>query len=135
MIMKKSFFPLLAGLGFVCVFPFVSGAQSPEYNEHITREFTLQKPVGSVLALYNLNGSVNVQGYDGDKVQIEVDESIYANTAERVETGKKEFKLAIEQNGDSVLAYIAAPYDTRPHTNCYCCCNDSRRTDYDFKLV
>ncbi len=132
--MKKNFFPLLAGLGMACSCLTVACAQQPEYREHLSKEFTLQKPVGSVLALYNLNGSVKIQGYDGDKVLIEVDERIFAKTEESLGTGKKEFKLTFQQNGDSVLAYIAEPYDTRPHTNCYCCCNNSRRIDYDFQL-
>ncbi len=69
------------------------------------------------MAIYNLDGSVKVEGYSGDKVIIEVDEKISADDQQTLEEGKKEFKLEFEQKPDSVIAYIAEPWDTRPHRN------------------
>src|ERR1700744_680248 len=132
--MKKIFIPLLAGLGLTCCGLSGAEAQQPEYKEHISKEFTLQKPSGSVLALYNLTGAIDVQGYSGDKVIVEVDERIFAKTAEQLETGKKEVKLMFEQANDSILVYMAEPYDTRPHQNWNGCCRGDRQVRYDFEL-
>lgn len=130
--MKKSFTPLLAGLGIVCALS--ANAQKQEFKQHISKEFSVTKANGGVLALYNLNGSLNVEGYSGDKVLIEIEERITADDSQTLETGKKELKLGFDQSADSISVYIAEPFDTRPCKNCYR--NYNRRDiDYDFDLV
>ncbi|MES2276652.1 MAG: hypothetical protein V4592_11570 [Bacteroidota bacterium] len=92
----------------------------PEFKEHISKQFTLQKPAaGSVFALYNVFGGVKVEGYSGNQVVIEIDETIMGDKAEDVELAKKEFKLGFDQKADSIIAYTAAPYDSRPHDHGY----------------
>jgi DUF4097 and DUF4098 domain-containing protein YvlB len=132
--MKKLFFPLLAGLGTICCSGLNADAQQQEFKQHISKEFTLQKEVGGVLALYNLNGSLNVEGYSGDKVLIEVDERLTADDTQTLEIGKKEFKLGFDQTADSIIVYIAEPFDTRPCRNCDRGWN-RRDIDYDFDLA
>jgi DUF4097 and DUF4098 domain-containing protein YvlB len=132
--MKKQFFPLLAGLGIICCSRTDVSAQKQEFKQHISKAFTLQKEVGGVLALYNLNGSLNVEGYSGDKVLIEVDERLTADDNETLEIGKKEFKLGFDTTADSIIVYIAGPFDTRPCENCYRGW-DRREIKYDFDLV
>ncbi|HTR31421.1 MAG TPA: hypothetical protein VMH27_19245 [Puia sp.] len=116
--MKKLFTPLLAGLGILCFSPTNAGAQQQEFKQHISKEFALPKGAGGVLALYNLNGSLDVEGYAGDKVLIEVDERLTADDHQNLELGKKEFKLVFDTTGDSIIVYIAEPIDTRPCRNC-----------------
>ncbi len=111
--MKRKFIPLLVGLGMLCAARPAANAQ--EFKEHIKKEFPVQKAVATVLAIYDLEGSINVEGYAGDKVVLEIDKVISAKTSEQLETGKKEFKLEFEQKSDSIIVYIAEPYDTRPH--------------------
>ena len=86
-----------------------------QVKEHINKEYSIKQPSAGMLAVYNLDGSVKVEGYAGDKVIIEIDKTISAPTADILEQGKKEIKLGFEQIGDSVVAYIQAPWDTRPH--------------------
>ncbi len=134
--MKKTWIPLLAGLAISCSAPPAEAQQTrektkdqqklerrqeqrkekypEEYREHFTKEYSISKN-GAVLAIYNLEGSVNVEGYPGDKIVIELDQTIYARTKELVEQGKKEIKLGFEQVGDSVVAYSSEPWDTRPY--------------------
>lgn len=118
----------------ICCFRTGALAQQQEYKAHISKAFTLQKATGSVLALYNLNGSLNVEGYSGDKVLIEIDEVLRADDSEALEAGKKEFKLGFDQTSDSIIVYIAEPFDTRPCRNCNRGWNQ-RDIDYDFDLV
>src|SRR5579872_4802021 len=110
--MKKLFFPLLAGAGLICCSQMDAHAQQLEYKKHISREFSVPRTTGGVLALYNLNGSLNVEGYSGDKVLIEVDERLAADDSAGLEFGKKEFKLAFDTIADSIIVYIAEPFDT-----------------------
>jgi hypothetical protein len=138
--MKKLFFPLLAGAGLICFSRMDVQAQQQEFKQHISKAFSLQKASGGVLALYNLNGSLDVEGYSGDKVLIEVDERLTADDSESLEIGKKEFKLAFDTIADTIVVYIAEPFDTRPCRNCdrwerrgrY---GDRDEIPYDFNLV
>jgi len=102
---------LLAGWG-LCFAQLAANAQ--EFKTHITKEYQV-KP-GSVIAVYNIDGFIKVEGYAGDKVVIEIDETIKARDAAELERGKKEVKLGFDQKADSVIAYTAEPYDSRPHT-------------------
>jgi DUF4097 and DUF4098 domain-containing protein YvlB len=91
-------------------------AQKPKSEEKISHEFTLTADAGrSTLALYNINGSVTVQGYAGSKILVEATQTITAPDAKTLATGKSELKLGFAQHGDSAVVYMAAPYDSRPH--------------------
>lgn len=129
--MKKLFIPLLVGAVLCCA---CTKAKAQDYKEHISKEFTLQKTAStSVLTIYNVFGFIKVEGYAGDKVVMEIDETISGKTSDIVEQGKREFKLEFDQTGDTVMAYIAEPYDSRPHEYRY---NDwhDRRIEYLYKL-
>src|SRR5438477_5752455 len=76
-IMRSAFIPLLAGLAFFCP---QMPLHAQEFKEHISKEFSLQKDASvSTVAVYNLFGSVKVEGYSGDKVMIEIDKTITAD--------------------------------------------------------
>jgi hypothetical protein len=110
--MKRVFSPLLCGLALLCC----AGVKAQEFKEHISKEFPVSKAASGVLAIYNLNGPVKVEGYAGDKVIVEIDKRITADDAKDLETGKSEFQMGMNQKGDSILIYMAEPYDTRPHS-------------------
>jgi hypothetical protein len=113
--MKKIVISLLMGLGISCAVP-KSSAQ--EFTEHLSKEFTLSKEAsGSTLLIYNISGFIKVEGYAGTKVLVEMNKTISADDAKTQETGKAEFKLGFDQKPDSIMVYIAEPYDSRPHNN------------------
>jgi hypothetical protein len=87
-------------------------AHGQEYKEHISKQFTFGK---GIVVVYNIWGSIKVEGYAGDKVLMEIDQTIKGKTQADVDLAKKEFKLGFNQKADSVIAYTAEPYDTRPH--------------------
>ncbi|GAB3315308.1 hypothetical protein GCM10027299_04370 [Larkinella ripae] len=127
----RLFMPLfLAGLVLVCL---SATAQTLESKNHISKEFTLSKDAGSsVLAIYNISGFIKVEGYSGNKVVLEVDQTLSAKTSEVLEQGKQEFKLVFDQNADSVIAYIAEPHDTRPNRGWQN--RHNRKVEYKFDL-
>jgi hypothetical protein len=128
--MKRSLIPVLTGLG-LCLAQISVHAQ--DYKEHVSKQFTLQGAAsGTTLAIYNIFGSITVQGYSGNQVSIEVDETIRGKNSGDVETGKKEVKLGFDQKADSIIAYTAAPYDTRPRRNWNR--EDHHHMDYTVKL-
>ncbi|MDR3716043.1 MAG: hypothetical protein P4L51_24830 [Puia sp.] len=110
--MKKLFYAFLAA-ALSC-----THANAQEFREHISREFNPSKEASStVLAIYNIDGPVLVEGYAGTKVFVEVDKLITADDNEELENGKKEFKLEFEQTTDTITAYIAEPHDSRPRSH------------------
>jgi hypothetical protein len=129
--MKRSLISVLAGLG-LCFAQISAYAQ--DYKEHVSKQFTLPGAAsGTTLAIYNIFGSITVQGYSGNQVSIEIDETIRGKNSGDVETGKKEVKLGFDQKADSIIAYTAAPYDTRPRRN-WNRDEEHRHIDYTVKL-
>ncbi|WP_448697776.1 DUF4097 domain-containing protein [Mucilaginibacter sp. AW1-3] len=126
--MKKLLLPIFLGLG-LCLVQIKAKAQH-EAKEHVSKQFTLSK---GVVVVYNVFGSINVEGYSGDKVIMEIDQTISAKDEATLAEGKRDFKLVFDQKADTVMAYIAAPYDSRPHTH-YGDWDDHRHIEYQYKL-
>lgn len=126
--MKKLLLPILMGLG-LCLVQIEARAQH-EAKQHISKQFTLGK---GVVAVYNVFGSVNVEGYSGDKVIMEIDQTISAKDDATLAEGKRDFKLAFDEKADTVMAYIAAPYDSRPHVR-YGDWEDHKHIEYKYEL-
>ncbi|KAA0993172.1 DUF4097 family beta strand repeat-containing protein [Dyadobacter aurulentus] len=111
--MKFFAIPLVAGAVLCCT---QAPAQKLEFSEHVKKEFTLsQNASASTLAIYNINGLIKVEGYSGDKVLLEIDKKITAKSKDVLEEGKAQFKLEFDQKADSIIAYIAEPFDSRPN--------------------
>jgi hypothetical protein len=113
--MKKVIVILLVGMGIICAVP---EANATEFKEHMSREFALSANAGGcTLFIYNITGFIKVEGYSGNKVLLEMDKTVTADDDKTLEVGKKEFRLAFDQRTDTIMAYIAGPYDSRPHRN------------------
>ncbi len=125
--MKKLITLLFAGVMISCA---QTNAQSS--REHISKEIALSSaPAQTVVEVYNLLGSVKVEGYSGDKVLLEVDKTISAKKQSDVELGEKEFELGIDTRQDTIVIYTKAPYDTRPSRNKQ---DNDNRINYSIKL-
>jgi hypothetical protein len=109
--MKKLCIPLLAGVMLSCT---NSSAQDRIFKEKIHKEFTVNP--NSFMGLYNLNGSIKIEGYAGNKVIIDIDQTIEAENNAELEEGKRDVKLGFDQKADSLTLYTAEPYDTRPNS-------------------
>lgn len=133
--MNRLILPVLAGLVLSCA---QSVAQPNEHTERISKEFTRPTGAAASMVIYNINGSINVEGSETDKVSFTVDKRITAKNQETLEIGKNEFKLVFEQRGDTIMAYIAEPFDSRPNRNVGRPNNwrdrNDRRIEYDFTL-
>lgn len=129
--MKYFAIPLLAGAVLCCT---QAPAQKLEHKEHVSKEFTISagQAAKNVLTIYNINGFIKVEGYNGDKVVLEIDKKIRAKTQDYLDQGKAEFKLEIEQEADSIIAYIANPFDSRPNRERRNW--DGPKIHYDFEL-
>lgn len=128
--MKRIIVTLLMGMGILCAIP---EANAKEFKEHVSKEFTVSgNSSQAILFIYNISGFIKVEGYAGIKVLLEMDKTISADDDKTLETGKKEFRLGFDQKKDTVMAYIASPYDSRPRRNWQH--NDDRDIEYNCKV-
>ena len=99
-------------LSVLCLGAFLSGpAWAQSHQEKITRTANFGRLTNnSILYVQNINGSVRVEGYDGDQVQIEADKSIKAKRQADLDLGIREIKLGVEEAGDTVFVFIDAPF-------------------------
>lgn len=99
--MKKIF----SIVSLLLMLPGIGWAQS--WTEKITKEMTFEKKSATnAVMIANINGDVKVIGYDGDKVLVEVEKSIFAKTNERLEKGKAELQLGIIDRADTLIFYV-----------------------------
>ncbi|OON69707.1 DUF4097 family beta strand repeat-containing protein [Hymenobacter sp. CRA2] len=113
--MKLCFIPSLLSLLTLLSSGPCQAQSDREGTEKISREFALTGDAGrSTLALYNINGSVTVEGYNGNRVVVEATKTIRADNAQLLEQGKKEAQVGFMQRNDSVVVYLQGPHDSRP---------------------
>lgn len=76
-------------------------------KEKIIKELTFEKKSDkNALMIANINGSIRVEGYDGEKIIVEVNKEILAKTNERLEKGKQEIQLGIMDLADTLVLYV-----------------------------
>jgi len=79
---------------------------SQNFSETIRKESAFEKKsTANTIIIANINGSITLSGYDGDKVLVEVGKSIHAKTDARLETGKQEIQLGVIDRADTLIYY------------------------------
>ncbi len=102
----------------------VARAQKKEFNETINKELTFQsESKDRMLEVQNLNGSISVEGYDGQVVVLEVEKTIKASSSADLELGKKEIGIKVLQQENKLIVYPQVPnmhYKEGRFTNINC---------------
>src|SRR4051794_1318207 len=76
-------------------------------SEKITRELTFEKKgPANTLMIFNINGDIKMEGYDGDKILLEVEKTITGKTQARLEKGKQEIQLGVMDRADTLIFYV-----------------------------
>jgi DUF4097 and DUF4098 domain-containing protein YvlB len=90
-----------------------SCALAQDFSEKITKEFSFEKKSdANALIVANINGNIQVTGYEGDKILLEVSKTIYAKTNARLEKGKRELQLGVIDRADTIILYVAEGCNT-----------------------
>jgi len=77
------------------------------FTEKISTEYNFEnKAMENTLIVANINGSIDVVGYAGDKVVLEVEKIIQAKTQERLQKGKQEIQLGMIDRADTLIFYV-----------------------------
>jgi hypothetical protein len=123
--------------------PVLASAQT--FTDKQTKELKFEKASpNNTLVVANLNGSMVVQGYDGDKILIEAERTIKAKTEARLEQGKSEMQLKQIDRLDTLIVYVGGGCHhfgykrNRNHNNGWSyqwdCDNGDCNPPYDYKF-
>lgn len=111
-------------------------AQEQEFRETINKEASFGTTGAEhTLEVYDLNGSITVEGYEGDKVLIEAEKLVRDPDPKDVELGKKEIGVNVLVEGDKIVVYPQIPnmeYRDGRFTNS--CQDHWEELPYDHKL-
>ncbi len=78
------------------------------------KTWTISGPVGQTeLKVDNLDGSINVVGGSGPEVEIVANQTISAESSQKLQKAKQEVKLHLDQNDTEYVAYVDAPWRCR----------------------
>ncbi len=73
-------------------------------------EQSFQLPAGGKVVVDDIAGNVTVRAVDGDVVRIVARQLIHATSAANLEVGREEMALRLSQHGDTVIAFVDAPF-------------------------
>lgn len=74
-------------------------------------QFTGSSP-DNILVVNNVYGSIDVKGYNGNTIKVEVIKTIEADTQEDLELGKKVIGIKYAKKEDAVYVYLDSPYSS-----------------------
>ncbi|MBT1705663.1 hypothetical protein [Chryseosolibacter indicus] len=84
-----------------------SASIAQTHTEKINRELSFEKQsAANAIVIANINGSIKVEGYDGQKVLVEVIKSVSAKTEARLEKGKQQLQLGVIDRADTLVLYV-----------------------------
>ena len=94
-------------------------AQAPatERRETIKKEITLDDVKEAKLYIRNISGSLDVQGYDGNKIILEVKKTLKVKSADKLEATWAETELGIVQKGNNYRYFMV--YERRTVDGAY----------------
>lgn len=106
-------------------------------TEQIKFERTLSFPSTSpnnILEIYNINGGLEVEGYDGKEVIVEVVLTITAKNTALLAKAKSELSLGVLEDDSALVLYNKAPFIHNERIDGKCNCNWMNDVDYDFSF-
>ncbi len=103
---------LLLGWGFM-VLPLgcaVGQRNALSEKEEVKKSFRLADADRRQLVVDNINGEINVVGYDGDSIELVAHKEIKAESDKKLEEAKREVKLEIKEEKNKIVFYVDAPW-------------------------
>lgn len=100
--MKYILITLLLGL---------SQIQAQKSVEMITKEVSFaDNSPENIFVARNINGSINLEAYNGKTIKIEITKTISADNQTDIEKGKKELNIKIVEKGNKIILHPEASY-------------------------
>jgi hypothetical protein len=115
----------------------------PGLAEELTETRNLQETIGFEnpgprrLVIDNVWGSIVVEGYAGDTVEMRAVETVTARTTERIDQARHEVELQILKHDGEIELYVDGPFRCRERNengNCWNRWHDNYEVIYDFRV-
>ena len=89
----------------------VAQIQAQKSVETITKEVSFANNSSeNIFVARNINGSINLEAYNGNTIKIEIKKSISADSQADLEKGIQEFKVKIVEKENKIILHPDAPY-------------------------
>ena len=86
------------------------GLQAQQHTETVKKELQFEKPNASnVLYLANISGHMDVEGYDGNVIQVEAKIKLMAKTQSRLDEAKESITIGVLDRMDTMAVYTTNP--------------------------
>jgi len=103
-------FPVVFGLLLACMPLMAAGV---EQNETIQHTYPLPGAAPQKVIVDNVNGSIHVTGYAGNEVRLTTHKRLRADSSETAEQARRDVKLDISQDANTVRFYVDGPFRCR----------------------
>jgi len=104
--------PNALGLLLACL-PLMASAAEVEQNETIQKTYALSGSAAKKVVVDNVNGSIQVTGYAGSEVRLVAHKRLRADSPETADQARREVKLDISQDENTVRFYVDGPFRCR----------------------
>jgi hypothetical protein len=110
-------------------------------SETINTRISLENKKMNILWVDNIHGEIEVNGYDGSEIILEVKKDIKAGSQEELERLWKKINLRVENSGDTAEVFIGGVYENGCKDECECggrrshyccCCNSQDKLEFTF---
>jgi hypothetical protein len=105
-------FPITFGLLLACL-PLMASAAEVQQNETIQKTYPLSGSAPKKVIVDNVNGSIHVTGYAGSEVRLVAHKRLRADSTEAAEQARRDVKLDISQDANTVRFYVDGPFRCR----------------------
>lgn len=93
---------------FILLLNFTAFAQ--EHTEVIKKELTFDKRSDdNLLIIKNVNGNIDVQGYNGSTILVEVEKTLQGRTPQKLAQAKEDIEVVFHKEGNDILVYMKTP--------------------------
>ncbi|MEQ9374233.1 MAG: hypothetical protein RIG68_03605 [Imperialibacter sp.] len=116
-------------------FGYARATETEKIKIEKTLKFATPSP-DNVLEIYNINGSLQIEGYDGQEIMVTTELTISGKTQALLDKGKSEMSLGILEDDSALVLYNKAPFihNERIEGPCNCHWNWSKDVDYKFSF-
>ena len=77
--------------------------------ETFTATANFSSSADRIVSVHNINGSIDIQGYDGDHVEVEVKQIFKAESQQLLNQAKTDLGVEVVERGNEVIIYFTTP--------------------------
>jgi hypothetical protein len=113
-----------------------ASVEAQEFKETTNKKIELlSDPDTHTLTVHNVQGSVEIEGYEGTAIIMEVEKIITAGDKAQIERGKKDIDVKVLQKQVNTVVYLLSPYaHYNEKTGSFTYHDNNPENKYDYRL-